>query len=325
MSFISFIKNRLSNRNKESEKVREICKDEEFEDPVPQLLHFMTPVINREPSVFKKHIVCFLDVFNYESSLIANNYTDSVELLSKEIRSLIRNISNNTRILHLEKEDGAEEENRIELKSCITPMFNGVVISYDLSNRREDLIDIYMIFTEISIVIAELARSGYFAYGGLAYGDLCQNNYSCSGEAIERALYCSRNSGYPRIVIDGCLFMEDSSNSLISGIDYNKRNLMIIEELFHCVDVSEVPAEQLNVNLRRNPNFFHFLDFMEFSFSHNPELIKIVKGYIEKGISKSYGDEKDIFISYARFFNSIVYNTLVHEISECININFSEE
>lgn len=321
MSLLSKIKDKFNHRDKKTRKKEEVAAREELIDPSPQILHMMSPVINNTPIIYKKHMVCFLDVFNYESSLVANNYLDSVEVLVKEIRSLIRNISKGTRSLQVMRPDGTIEIITIDLNTHITSMFNGVVISYDLSNRREDLADINAVFIELSIVSAELARMGYFAYGGLAYGDLNQTDYTCSGEAIERALSFSCNTGYPRIVIDSHLFMEDSNDSLINGIDYNMRNLNTIEELFHCVDLTGIPQESWNINHRRNPELTHYLDYMEFTFSHDPELIKTMKKHIEKGISKSSGDEKKIFIRYAECFNSIVHNVLMYDISECVNIS----
>ena len=179
--------------------------------------------------------------------------------------------------------------------------------------------DIYLALREISIVAVELARNGYFVQGGLAIGDLYHNGQRCTGTGIEKAILCSRQAIYPRIVFDRDFFMEKAEGSVLSNICIINRNYDQLDNIFHCVDVRNLPNEN-RWKARRDPNLVHFLDYLEITLSEHPEIISELKKNIVTGISKTTGKEKERFIWYAEYFNSVVHNRLCYEKEVCVNI-----
>lgn len=284
------------------------------------LAHEIRSIAKQNMLVHTKHLVCFMDVMNYESSIVAdkNTFGDTKKLLS-EVSTLLNNLSNHGRKFNLIDENGKISQIQIGAKICVSLLFNCLVISYDFSEQREDLIDIYFALREISIVAVELVRNGYFVQGGLAFGDLYHEEQKCIGIAIEKAILCSRHAIYPRIVFDKDFFLEKAEGSILPNVCDISKNYKQLEDIFHCVDLKNFQNEICR-DARRDPSLIHFLDYLEITLSECPEIISELKEKIVTGIFKTTGEEKERFLWYAEYFNSIVHSTLCYENEACINI-----
>lgn len=284
------------------------------------LVHEARSITEQNTLAYTKHLVCFMDVMNYESSVVADKSTfgDTQKFLS-EVSILLNNLINHGRKVNVMDENGKATQIQIGAKVCVSLLFNCLVISYDFSQQREDLIDIYFALREISIVAVELVRNGYFVQGGLAFGDLYHEEQKCVGIAIEKAILCSRQAIYPRIVFDRDFFLEKAEGSILPNVCDISRNYEQLEKVFHCVDINNLPNERRR-EARRDPSLVHFLDYLEITLSKYPEIISELKEKIVTGIFKTTGEEKERFLWYAEYFNSIVYNTLCYEKEACINI-----
>ncbi len=282
--------------------------------------HEIRSIADQNTLVHTKHLVCFMDVMNYESSIVVDKSTfGNTKKLLSEVSTLLNNLTNHGRKFDTIDKNGETTQMQIGAKVCVSLLFNCLVISYDFSEQREDLIDIYFALREISIVAVELARNGYFVQGGLAFGDLYHKEKKCTGIAIEKAILCSRQAIYPRIVFDKDFFSEKAEGAILSNVCNISRNYKQLEDIFHCVDVKNLPDENRR-EARRNPNLVHFLDYLEITLSECPEIISELKKNIVTGISKTTGEEKKRFLWYAEYFNSIVHNTLCYEKELCINM-----
>lgn len=277
-------------------------------------------VVKKNILTYTKHIVCFADVMNYESSIVAdkNRFGDTKQLIS-EVSKLLDSLTEQ-RWITMINERGEKKIIKINAKFCVSLLFNCMVISYDFSERRDDMLDVFFALREISIVFCELVRNGYFLQGGLAFGDLFHDKQMCIGPAIEKAILCSCKAIYPRIVLDNDFFSEDKKESILLNTSLTDSHYQQIEEIFHCVDVKDIPTEKRQCSIRRNPNFVHYLDYLEIALSEYPEIIYEVKKRIMAGISKTEGEEKKKFLWYAEYFNDVVYARLCYGKDMCINI-----
>ena len=284
------------------------------------MIHEMRSISKTNTLEYTKHLVCFMDVMNYESSIVANKNTfgDTKKLLS-EVSTLLNNLTTHGRKLNVIDGNGKTTQIHIRAKVCVSLLFNCLVISYDFSEQREDLIDIYFALREISVVAVELLRNGYFVQGGLAFGNLYHEEQKCAGIAIEKAILCYSQAIYPRIVFDTDFFLEKAEGSILSNISNISRNYKQLEDIFHYVDVKNLPNESRR-EARRDPNLVHSLDYLEITLSECPEIISELKKNIVTGISKTTGEEKEKFLWYAEYFNCIIHNTLCYEKELCINI-----
>lgn len=283
-------------------------------------IHMGNAVVEKNILPYTKHLVCFADVMNYESSVVAdkNSFGNTKQLIS-EVSELLDSLTERRRITVI-NESGEKMLMAIKAKFCVSLLFNCMVISYDFSERRDDMLDVFFALREISIVFCELVRNGYFLQGGLAFGDLFHDKQMCIGPAIEKAILCSCKAIYPRIVLDNDFFSEDKRESIFFNTSLIDRHCQQIEEIFHCVDVKDIPPEKRRCSMLRNPNFVHYLDYLEITLSEYPEIISEVKKRIMVGIAKTEGEEKKKFLWYAEYFNGVVYNRLCYEKDICINI-----
>ncbi len=256
-------------------------------------------------------------------SEISQDMKEKINLLFSEIKAACNSISRTAgfvcSVAHTDKTEKIAHNYHVETSSFA----NYVIISFQSDQPRDDLLDIYGVLISISVFAFQLLYKGFFLRGGLSYGNLYHKGDVCFGPALVNAVTLERKATYPCIAIDPFFFNEESMASVYykRNISQYKRNRCLIEDRFHCVDFSSGKKKK-KVDIwtaRKDTEHIHYLDYLDFNINFDRIVALYIRSIIENELKKNHPLQiAEKYIWFARYYNSVVYNTQLIEDAQII-------
>ena len=270
---------------------------------------------------YEKRIICFMDLLGFKKMI-----SDSIEKLN--VRNRIFNLLNNINEIHNnfhdcrnftivpedEFKDGFTPKRVFDsgLQSEMSFFSDSFILSYKLSQQREDLMDVILALHEISFFAFQMLSMGFFVRGGLTYGDVYHNGNICFGPALVKSVSLEGTAVYPIISIDPHFFDEESSDSIYYGkTSIMKKNRDYLEDTYHCVDTTNIsPTYEKDIwVIRKDPQLIHYLDILDININYDKQIALHIKSVIEKELKRDYPQHiAEKYIWMKKYYNSIVYN-----------------
>ena len=215
----------------------------------------------------------------------------------------------------LEKEfvDGFTPKNVFDsgLQSEMSFFSDSIIFSYKMTQKRKDLMDIHIVLHEISFFAFQLLAMGFFARGGMVFGDVYHKDNVCFGPALVKAVLLEEKAVHPRISIDPLFFNPESPDSVYYGRkNIFKHNRDFIEDTYHCVDIFEGQQSSNDIySIRLDKNLVHYLDILDINIDRNMARALHIKSVIEKELKKDYPPHIAEKYQWMKdYYNSIVWN-----------------
>lgn len=204
----------------------------------------------------------------------------------------------------------SEKSNRFtlvkEIDNCsqMNLFSDSIIITYECKKLSGDMINLYLILNDISVLAIQLLTYGIFIRGGFTYGDLYHEQDVCFGPALVEAVKLEKEALYPRVAVSNCIIDIKSS-------DFPYRNHTIVPESYKFI-TEEMISKDLTEKRKMAFIDYLYLYMTEESAVHIKDIIctQLDKNYDEYIMEK--------YIWFAFYYNETI-NAIPLRNAEYIN------
>lgn len=268
---------------------------------------------------YEKRIVCFMDVLGFkdlvEDSVGSPEIRDQIHKLLTDMNNLgklnelvedycLAGVSVNNKDISIFTSDGMSG---LGVKSEMSFFSDSFIFSYGLTQRRDDLADVYVVLDELTYIVFQMLRTGVFVRGGLAYGDAYHKDNVCFGPAVVKAAELEKPAVFPIIGIDPSFFDKTSPDSVFWGKEYGDKHRRFVKDSFYAVD----PGHHFD---SKKPDGFPYLDMLRYQVDSNENIALEMKAIIERELKKNYKQHiAEKYIWLRNHFNKVVDDMGIHK------------
>lgn len=242
---------------------------------------------------YEKRIVCYMDVLGFKNlvkdSVGSPEIRDQIHKLLTDMNNLgklnelvedycLAGVSVNNKDISIFTSDGMSG---LGVKSEMSFFSDSFIFSYRLTQRPEDLADVYVVLDELTYTLFQMLRTGVFVRGGLAYGDAYHKDNVCFGPAVVKAVELEGDAAFPIIGIDKSFFDEASPDSVFWENDYGDKYRSFVKDSFCAVD----PGHRLK---SKELTDFPYLDVLRYQIDNDESKALEVKAVIERELKKNH-------------------------------------
>lgn len=268
---------------------------------------------------YEKRIVCYMDVLGFKNlvkgSAGSPEIRDQIHKLLTDMNNLgklnelvedycLAGVSVNNKDISIFTSDGMSG---LGVKSEMSFFSDSFIFSYGLTQRRDDLADVYVVLDELTYMVFQMLRTGIFVRGGLAYGNAYHKDNVCFGPAVVKAVELEGDAAFPIIGIDKSFFDKASPDSVFWGNDYGDKYQSFVKDSFYAVD----PGHRLK---SKELTDFPYLDVLRYQIDNDESIALEAKAVIERELKKKHEQHiAEKYIWLRNHFNKVVDDMGIHK------------
>jgi hypothetical protein len=269
---------------------------------------------------YTKHFVCFLDILGFKNSILNSKSPIDIEKTAKLLgyfkyfREKFREMDSNEVIRFATNEEKTKIELNLKFKASF--FSDSLIISYEVAEFRQDLMQLYYIIYNLAELIFEITLyCKVFIRGGLTFGDLYHEDDVCFGPALIEAVQLENEAVFPRVSVSPKIVDYTGQDFPFKYLDINKD--FTLERA-----LAYIQREMLSTDLTGNKPV-HYIDFLWRFLPESEKIASRLKDIITTQLNTDYDDHiMKKYIWFAKCFNFILGSYTQHKI-EPISISNS--